>query len=140
MEFYCWRLRRIYFSSNYSQCRKADFPLECILYTVYSIYCKYIFHPGCKLIHFIHFPAFLRSLGLANDHMFDEDDEYVEVPLVVSLSRMRKVPLGFPLDRSCLSASFRPSLPKYQLEREAGNNNYTSVLFPPFILFLYATF
>ena len=76
-----------------------------------------------------------------NVNMFDDDDEFEEVPLVVSLSRMRKVPLGFPLDRSCLSASFRPSLPKYQLAREAGNNNYTFVSFPPpFILFLCATF
>ena len=39
----------------------------------------------------------------------------VWIPLVVSLSRMRKVPLALPLESSCLSASFRPSLPKYQL-------------------------
>lgn len=46
----------------------------------------------------------------------------VGVPLVVSLSRMRKVPLALPLESSCLSASFRPSLPKYQLQggKEAG--------------------
>lgn len=37
------------------------------------------------------------------------------LPLVVSLSRIKKVPLGFPNDSSCLSASFRPSLPKYHL-------------------------
>lgn len=29
---------------------------------------------------------------------------------------MRKVPLALPLESSCLSASFRPNLPKYQLE------------------------
>lgn len=40
----------------------------------------------------------------------------VWVPLVVSLSRMRKVPLALPLESSCLSASFRPNLPKYQLQ------------------------
>lgn len=42
------------------------------------------------------------------------------LPLVVSLSRIRKVPLGFPNDSSCLSASFRPSLPKYHLEKTSN--------------------
>lgn len=41
----------------------------------------------------------------------------VTIPLVVSLSRMRKVPLALPLESSCLSASFRPNLPKYQLRK-----------------------
>lgn len=41
------------------------------------------------------------------------------LPLVVSLSRIRKVPLGFPNDNSCLSASFRPSLPKYHLRERS---------------------
>lgn len=41
------------------------------------------------------------------------------VPLVVSLSRIRKVPLALLLESSCLSASFRPNLPKYQL-KEGG--------------------
>lgn len=36
-------------------------------------------------------------------------------PLVVSLSRMRKVPLWLPWPSSCLSASFLPILPKYHL-------------------------
>lgn len=41
----------------------------------------------------------------------------VPVPFVVSLSRMRKVPLQFPWHRSCRSASLRPILPKYHLPR-----------------------
>lgn len=39
----------------------------------------------------------------------------VPVPFVVSLSRMRKVPLELPWHRSCRSASLRPILPKYHL-------------------------
>lgn len=41
----------------------------------------------------------------------------VPIPFVVSLSRMRKVPLQFPWHRSCRSASLRPILPKYHLPR-----------------------
>lgn len=36
-------------------------------------------------------------------------------PFVVSLSRIRKVPLWLPWPSSCLSASFLPIFPKYHL-------------------------
>lgn len=42
------------------------------------------------------------------------------VPLVVSLSRMRKVPLELPWHSSCRSASLRPIFPKYHLPRRGA--------------------
>lgn len=49
--------------------------------------------------------------------------QLVILPLVVSLSRIRKVPLGFPKDKSCRSASFRPSFPKYHLSVRSREGN-----------------
>lgn len=51
-----------------------------------------------------------------------------KLPLVVSLSRMRKVPLALPLESSCLSASFRPNLPKYQLQGRRAEGRQTTKL------------
>lgn len=52
--------------------------------------------------------------------------QHPSLPLVVSLSRMRKVPLGFPKDNSCRSASFRPSFPKYHLHVGAQEGKWSS--------------
>lgn len=64
---------------------------------------KTVFYRLC-MFFFSHIFSFVVRKALAS------------IPLVVSLSRIRKVPLGFPNDNSCLSASFRPSLPKYHLK------------------------
>lgn len=43
---------------------------------------------------------------------------FILLPLVVSLSRARNVPLWFPWDSRIRSASLRPILPKYHLAEE----------------------
>lgn len=43
-------------------------------------------------------------------------NEEGDLPFVVSLSLIKKVPLGLFWPRSCLSASLRPILPKYHLQ------------------------
>lgn len=48
---------------------------------------------------------------------------------MVSLSRIKKVPRGFPKDSSCLSASFRPSFPKYHLNKHAETKVFKLELF-----------
>lgn len=47
----------------------------------------------------------------------------VFVPLVVSLSRARNVPLWFPVDSRIRSASLRPILPKYHLPEEKESDS-----------------
>lgn len=62
-------------------------------------------------------PLQMLHIYVMSSHIFFPGifEPSVTIPLVVSLSRMRKVPLALPLESSCLSASFRPNLPKYQL-------------------------
>lgn len=55
-----------------------------------------------------------------------------DLPLVVSLSRTRKVPRWFPGISSSLSASLRPIFPKYHLWRDETNAKAARLPVPVF--------